>query len=71
MYLTVCSMILSAPAMEMIKKTEGFLYAGTGALRDMQKNKLVVSQIHLSAYRLISQYNAGAAIVVEHHRGQC
>ena len=64
-------MILPLPALILVKKTESLFYAGARALGDMQKNQLVVSQIHLSAYRLISQYNTGAAIIVEHHGGQC
>ena len=71
MELTVCPVILSLPALVLIKKPEGLLHAGARAFRDMQKNQLVVSQIQGSAYRLISQYNTGATIIVEHHRGQC
>ena len=71
MELTVCSMILPLPTLILVKKTEGLFYAGARALGDMQKNQLVVSQIHLSAYRLISEDDTGATIIVEHHRGQC
>jgi len=71
MELTVCSMILSLPALILIKKTECLFYACARAFRDMQKNQAVFSQIHLRAYRLISEDNTGAAIVVERHRGQC
>ena len=71
MELTVCSMILSLPAMILIKKPEGLLHAGARAFWDVQKNQLMVSQIHLRAYKLISEDNTGATIVVEHHRGQC
>ena len=64
-------MILPLPALILIKKPESLFYAGARAFRDMQKNQLVFSQIHLRAYRLISEDNTGAAIVVERHRGQC
>ena len=63
-------MILPLPALILIKKPESLFYAGARAFGDMQKNQVMVFQIHLSAYRLISQYNTGAAIIIEHHRGQ-
>ena len=64
-------MILSLPALVLIKKPEGLLYASARAFGDMQENQLLVFQIHLRAYQLIGEDNTGATIFVEHHGGQC
>ena len=63
-------MILPLPALVLIKKSEGLLYASACAFGDMQKNQVVVFQIHLRAYRLIDHDDTGATIVIEHHRAQ-
>ena len=62
---------LVAPSHDTDQKTRSLLHAGARAFWDVQKNQLMVSQIHLRAYKLISEDNTGATIVVEHHRGQC